>query len=72
VSKNDAEVKVGADTSALKRAAEAGKAAFVDAARAITSAFGDASRQVAASLGGIVTAQGKVNFAAQHAERPRI
>lgn len=62
----DAEVTVGADASAVARAAAVAKTAWVDAGNAIKSAIGAAAQSVVTDLGNVALSQGKVNFASQH------
>jgi len=67
-SRRDAEITVGADASQVERAAAAAKAAWKDAGESIKEAFGSATRTIVTGLGEVALAQGKVNFAAQHAQ----
>ena len=64
--KGDAEITVGADASAVERAAAVAKAAWRDAVQAITSAIGSTARQVIGDLANVATATGKVNFSSLH------
>lgn len=64
----DAELTVGADASAVERAAAAGKAAWKDFGESIKESIGSATRTVVSGLSEVALAQGKVNFSAQHAQ----
>ncbi len=63
---SDATITIGADASAVERAANVAKAAWQNAGSAITSAVGQAAKQMVSDLASVATAQGKVNFSAQH------
>lgn len=64
--KRDAEITVGADASAVERAAASAKAAWRDVGQSLTSALGSAAQGIATNLAEVAAAQGKVNFSSQH------
>lgn len=64
--KRDAEITVGADASAVERAASSAKAAWRDVGQSLTSALGGAAQGIATSLAEVAAAQGKINFSSQH------
>lgn len=61
----DVQITVGADASAVERAAAVATGSWKNAATAISSAMGDAARKTIGSLSEIVLAQGRVNFSSQ-------
>lgn len=62
----DAQITVGADASAVERAAAVAKLAWKDVGQSITSSIGAAAAAVANDLTRVATAQGQVNFSSQH------
>jgi hypothetical protein len=66
--KGDAEITVGADASAVERAAAVAKAAWRDVGQSLTSSIGSAARAVIGDLANVATATGKISFSSQHAQ----
>lgn len=64
--KGDAQITVGADASAVERAAAVAKLAWKDVGQSITSSIGGAAAAVTNDLARVATAQGQVNFSSQH------
>lgn len=62
----DAKITIGADASAMERVKAAAVAGWRDFSSSISEAFGRASTSIISDLGNIATAQGRVNFSAQH------
>jgi hypothetical protein len=61
----DAEIKVGADATAVERAMAVGKAAVQDFSTSIKSSIGSAAQAVITDMGNIALSMGKVNFSSQ-------
>jgi hypothetical protein len=61
----DAQITVGADVSAVERAAATAKNSWRNAASEMTSAITNAARSTVGALAEVAVAQGKVNFSAQ-------
>jgi hypothetical protein len=64
--KGDAEVVIGADASAVERAAAVGKAAWKDFGTSLQSSIGTAAQSVITDLGQVALAAGKISFSSQH------
>jgi hypothetical protein len=63
----DAKLTIGADASAVERAFSAAKSAVREAAAELASSMAGAARSVVGSFTDVAVAQGKINFASQHA-----
>src|SRR5438105_2335965 len=64
----DAKVTVGADASAVERAALAAKGAWKDFGNTIQGEVVGAARLLAKELGDVALSSGRISFASQHAE----